>query len=431
MPDADASLAILNGTANFFDQFDSDPDAGTPSEAPSRVDRALSVLSAPPGGNFFDRFDEPPAVDHTLGRSARNIGQGAATGAATSPSLAARSLPGPGLGVLPGTGEMADAAAWAVNNAPRLWGGKPTEMPAPGSPQQINDLLAQVGLGTQASPAQDTQDRIEQGIGQTAGAFVAPAAGVRALGGKALAEVGPYVMGKNLPLAATVGATAGATGSVAREIAPDNWKNVADVAGQLIGGGALAGGRAGAQGAGRTIAKGIDYFRLPGAVAKSAEADLASGAIPRAAPGEPSEVGQLFQRQLDHADQLADAHISALQQQSKQAAENLPSPSTQDSGQQMRGLLDQANRVAKTREVTVMAGDRPERKSRRPDRRSARQHRGYREGGSVYGKAARRRRAGHPRYRRQTARRDAVSRFRRVVEPRPGSDPARTHDRRG
>jgi len=50
---------------------------------------------------------------------------------------------------------------------------------------------------------------------------------------------------------------------------------------------------------------------MPARVAGSAEADLASGAIPKAAPGEPAEVGKLFQQQLDHLDQAASTHIAA------------------------------------------------------------------------------------------------------------------------
>jgi len=55
MPDADLSLRILNGTANFFDWFDAGPDApqGSYGQADPLTDRALSILGHAGG-------DEPP-----------------------------------------------------------------------------------------------------------------------------------------------------------------------------------------------------------------------------------------------------------------------------------------------------------------------------------------------------------------------------------
>jgi len=46
MPDADLSLAILNGTSNFFDRFDAGPDApqGPAVKPDPLTDRALSIL---------------------------------------------------------------------------------------------------------------------------------------------------------------------------------------------------------------------------------------------------------------------------------------------------------------------------------------------------------------------------------------------------
>lgn len=417
MPDADASLAILSGNAPPPPPM---PEAATPAPAAGITDRALSMLSASP--EELKTMVEAPAVNHSFGRSATNVGQGFASGVLAD-------IPGMASTVAGAVVPPLDFAQKITKYAPVLWGGQPGDIAFPGSSESINkDVLAPLGVGTQASPAQDAQDRIEQAVGRGVGNLAVPAVGVRALGARA-AEVAPYVMANSLPTAVAAGVGSGLGGSVARELAPDSLKDAADIAGQVIGGGGVALTSAGLRAGGGVAAKGIDYFRLPATTAgqrqlagerilgaasdpeamrtalnaPDAGAQLIPGSNPTtaevtgdrgisqlarsaitpenfkgmqaernsarigaleltaAADADPAAVGQMFQRQLDQADTLADTHIAALQKQAQAAGEAVGGRGApQEYGQQMRGLLDQANKVAKDRESQLWQAIDPE-----------------------------------------------------------------------
>lgn len=145
-------------------------------------------------------------------------------------------------------GAPVDAVTWVLNQIP----GVKIEHPFLGS-ESIKHGMAAVGVPNPNDvPAQNTAERIARGTGGGVASMIVPEAVVGAIGKTgALApqavEAAQRVFGRSeglgdLGKAATIGAAAGGTGETAAELAPDKFKPIARVAGNLAGGvgGALA-----------------------------------------------------------------------------------------------------------------------------------------------------------------------------------------------
>lgn len=143
-------------------------------------------------------------------------------------------------------GAPVDAVTWVLNRIP----GVKIERPFLGS-ESIKHGMAAVGVPDDV-PAENTAERIARGTGSGVASMLVPEAVVGAVAKTgAMApqaiETAQRVFGRSeglsdLGKAATVGATAGGTGEVAAELAPDQYKPVARLAGNVAGGvgGALA-----------------------------------------------------------------------------------------------------------------------------------------------------------------------------------------------
>jgi hypothetical protein len=199
--------------ANPFDQFD-----GPQSKGGST------------GANPFDQFDKTAYVPTYTGL-ARNTIAGANEGIAT---------------VL---GAPVDATTWAVNKGIQgvnRVAGRPVvneiSHPFAGSESIKRGIGAIGGDNPDTVEAQTPTERIFRAGGEGAGEMVT-GAGAVALGRKALTTVAPKaysvmegLFGKPTIENAAIGASSGAGGQAASEVAPDDYKTAAKIGGGLVGG---------------------------------------------------------------------------------------------------------------------------------------------------------------------------------------------------
>ena len=164
-----------------------------------------------------------------------------------------------------GAGAPVDAMTWALNHIP----GVKIKDPVMGS-DFIKRGMGLIGANPDNAPANTAAERIARGTGSGIAAMVAPEAAVGAAG-----ELGALAPGavkglktvfgssETLPAAlgnAAVGATAGASGTAASEAAPEPYKPLAEMGGNLVGGGLGVAGVGAARGARWLGNAAKDYF---------------------------------------------------------------------------------------------------------------------------------------------------------------------------
>jgi len=211
--------------ANFFDKFD-EPGANDAPANPLRV-----TVGGPIGaGNFFDQFDEQPPQRSGMGMNA---------------------AAGLNEGIYGTLGAPVDIAAGAINMGVRgINAMTGSEIPTIDEPFGGSRSIAR-GFGTIGVPdpatvqASDGGEKLMRAAGQGAGYMLAPELAVRGgaqMLGKTLSPLVEGLIGTSrsapeLAGNAVIGATAGGAGSMAGQLAPEPLKPIAEMAGNLIGGG--------------------------------------------------------------------------------------------------------------------------------------------------------------------------------------------------
>ncbi len=200
--------------ANYFDQFD---------------EPAAPQSPAATGGNYFDQFDEKPAP--------AGVGMNFTAGLNE--------------GVYNTLGAPVDAAAWVLNQGIRgvnaLAGTdiNPITHPLGGS-RSIAQGFGAIGVpDPETVQASTVGERVARGAGQGAGYMIAPELAVRGAAQAVGRQVGP-VMGSLFGNSADAGAlagnavaggAAGAGGQVAGQMVPEPYRPLAELGGNLVGGG--------------------------------------------------------------------------------------------------------------------------------------------------------------------------------------------------
>jgi hypothetical protein len=162
-----------------------------------------------------------------------------------------------------------DAMTWALNRLP----GVNIKQPFGGS-ESIKRGLGYLGANPDLAPAETSAGHIARAAGEGAGMMVAPEAAL-ATAAKAgvkfaprVGELAQSVFGRaeSLPSMATnalVGAGGGAAGKVAEDAVPDPYKPLANLGGNLLGGGLTAAGAVGTRIAGRAGLDAAGNFARP------------------------------------------------------------------------------------------------------------------------------------------------------------------------
>lgn len=179
-------------------------------------------------------------------------------------------------------GAPVDAATWAINKAGRgvqALTGEPRRdvitNPIGGS-ESIKKGISAVGdaIGVNTNPDSPTPattlpQKIAEGIGEGVGMAVLPGLGAEAVLARSLSaadSIGTLALnilkGTGAASNAAMGGVGGAVGVVAEEAAPEPWKPLARMGGEIAGGGVTAllesGGRAAWQGAGNAVRSNVE-----------------------------------------------------------------------------------------------------------------------------------------------------------------------------
>lgn len=248
---------------NPFDQFDA-PEA------------SATTSAAPRGGNPFDQFDAPVERQATLGTTAV----------------------APFVGFNRGLANTIGAPVDLVNFGLRKAGLPVSDTPFGGS-ESIKRGLGLVGANPDDLKPASTTEKLLQGAGEGLAGAVVPEAALAGAARSGLAAAAPRTVealqsafgaGNSTAASATnaaIGAAGGLTGTGAEELAPEKFKPLANMAGNLVGGGAAALGAAGVQAGARAAGKAVEGMAL---TAKTQE-KLAGKAIRESAqdPGAVSE----------------------------------------------------------------------------------------------------------------------------------------------
>lgn len=219
------------------------PDVNVTAPAPSGVDAALADITKTPA-QLHAELPPPPAKE---GGVARNVAAGANE---TLASIA---------------GMPVDAASWLINKVTSPFTGtadneygEPTKLQAPaditqpaapkpliqnpiGGTESIESGLGLVGADPRNVGVNDTADRYARAAGAAAAGTVIPGAGMEAMAPR---TVGALRTGLNAVGNAAIGTAGGVTGEGAKDLLPPDspWRPLASMAGNLVGGGLVAGG---------------------------------------------------------------------------------------------------------------------------------------------------------------------------------------------
>jgi len=241
------------GAALSYDDFMSlGGGGGTPAAGASPAP-APAAAPAPAGGMSFDDFMKAPgpsgaAVPHgKLSGPVANLGAGAND-------------------VITGMlGAPVDAATWLLNQGGPTSPGLGIEKPVGGS-DWWKEKFGYVGANPDNVVAADGLDRVARGTGQGVANMVLPFGVAKAIPEAATAAptvangLVDALRAGSLTGNAAVGAVGGATGKLAAETVPDEWKPTADLVGNLVGGGLAAAAGTGARAlasAGADAARGV------------------------------------------------------------------------------------------------------------------------------------------------------------------------------
>jgi hypothetical protein len=204
-------------------------------------------------------------------------------------------------------GAPVDAATWLLNQGGPMSPGLGIENPVGGS-QWWRNALGYVGANPDNVVAADGLDRVARGTGEGVANMVLPygiARGAPDLAGRLAARFGmaaPEVAGEAPTLGrgildtfrsggltgnAIVGGMGGATGAVAAENVPEEWKPVAEMAGNLLGGGV---GAVAAEGGRYLVGAGLDAARTAAAPFTPGGREMLAGRRIYNAASEPGEL---------------------------------------------------------------------------------------------------------------------------------------------
>jgi hypothetical protein len=252
--------------SNIYDQFDAQLSGHQPPTAPPDIPAEPPAIGTallaglpfgigyglgagqaeppPPGApkpaNIYDQFDNPSGEPPTsLSGVSRNLAAGMTSGLISDTLGLPVNLATAGLN-LGGRGINAAAGHDVI---------PPIQEPIGGSEWIDRQLGNSIGVGRGAVKPQNAAERIAQSVGGVTGQalgqwgaarVLAPLATPTSVTGrvlKAVSDVGPVG-------SAIAGAGAGLGGGIAEEVAPEPYKPLAGLAGQLVGGGAAALGSA-------------------------------------------------------------------------------------------------------------------------------------------------------------------------------------------
>lgn len=167
-----------------------------------------------------------------------------------------------------GAGAPVDAATWGLNKIP----GVDIKKPFMGSDFIKQNVLGAVGINPDDRPARTPGERIARGAGEASAFMIAPEAIVGALRNagaltprvlEALQSVfGSARTAPSVLANAGIGAVAGGAGTSAAEMAPDEYKSIAAMGGNLAGGALGVGAVAAGRGAG-TLMRGTREYLAP------------------------------------------------------------------------------------------------------------------------------------------------------------------------
>ena len=291
--------------ANPFDQFDaSDVTAPAPQASAPVSDAsydAMGNVSSPSSlvapisskGNPFDQFDP----------------DGGTGSRSTFSTIAEAPAVGFNRGFANTIGAPVDLLNWGVGKL-----GLPTSQTPFFGSESIKRGLGLIGANPDDHPANSWLESGLQSAGEGAGSMVAPEfaiqGGLRATGAKLAPRIGEAVdtmFGSGAsPAATAVNAAAGAVGNVAGEgaaaIAPDDYKPIARLAGNMAGGFGTAAGAVGARATADAIAPKVAEFVQP--MTKSGQESLAASKF-KSSFSDPLEAETTLQNAKDFRDAIS------------------------------------------------------------------------------------------------------------------------------